>query len=83
VIEFQKRGLPHAHIMIIMEVEYKPRPTDDYDIIVQAEIPDKKLHPKAYFFDDIFGHFLRLLNRKHTEIKKCLELDRERKQIQI
>jgi hypothetical protein len=48
VIEFQKRGLPHAHILIIMEDEYKPRTTDDYDLIVQAEIPDKKLHPKAY-----------------------------------
>ena len=27
VIEFQKRGLPHAHILIILEEESKPRNT--------------------------------------------------------
>jgi hypothetical protein len=41
VIGFQKRGLPHAHILIIMEDESKPRNTDDYYLAIQAEIPDK------------------------------------------
>ena len=48
VIEFQKRGLPHAHILIIMKDDSKPRNTEDYDRIVSAEIPDIKKHPQAY-----------------------------------
>jgi len=30
VIEFQKRGLPHAHILLIMADEDKPQTTEDY-----------------------------------------------------
>jgi PIF1-like helicase/Helitron helicase-like domain at N-terminus/Helicase len=41
VIEFQKRGLPHAHMLIILCDEDKPRTPDDYDKFVSAEIPDK------------------------------------------
>ena len=48
VIEFQKRGLPHAHILLILDANDKPRNADDYDKIVCAEIPDpdnqKELH---------------------------------------
>ena len=31
VIEYQKRGLPHAHILLIFSEEDKPRTTEDYD----------------------------------------------------
>ena len=48
VIEFQKRGLPHAHILIILDEDSKPRNSDDYDRIVSAELPDKTLYPAAY-----------------------------------
>ena len=48
VIEFQKRGLPHAHILIILEKTDKPRTTDDYDKIITAEIPDKIKFPLLY-----------------------------------
>src|ERR1043165_9077961 len=48
VIEFQKRGLPHAHILLILAPEDKLRSTDDYDSIVSAEIPDPITHPLAY-----------------------------------
>lgn len=47
VVEFQKRGLPHAHILLILESEDKPRTTDDYDSIVQAEIPDADCFPQV------------------------------------
>ena len=40
VIEFQKRGLPHAHILLILASEDKPFTADDYDKIVCSEIPD-------------------------------------------
>ena len=37
-IEFQKRGLLHVHIMIILRSEYKIRNVDQYDKIVRIEI---------------------------------------------
>jgi hypothetical protein len=40
VIEFQKRGLPHAHILLILHPEDKPRTVHDYDRMVWAQIPD-------------------------------------------
>ena len=40
VIEFQKRGLPHAHIMLTLADEHKPRDTTAIDRMVSAELPD-------------------------------------------
>ena len=48
VIEFQKRGLPHAHILIILASEDKLQTPEDFDLIVSAEIPDKEKQPKLY-----------------------------------
>nr|XP_040233466.2 uncharacterized protein LOC120956157 [Anopheles coluzzii] len=40
VIEYQKRGLPHAHCLLMLAEADKPRSVDDYDRLVSAEIPD-------------------------------------------
>ena len=48
MIEFQKRGLPHAQILSILAETDKPITVDDYDSIVCAEIPDSEHHPKLY-----------------------------------
>ncbi len=48
VIEWQKRGLPHAHILVILHPDDKPRGPDDYGRIVSAELPDKDAHPELY-----------------------------------
>jgi len=40
--------LPHAHILLILNEQDKPKTNADYDRIVSAEIPDPKLHPLAY-----------------------------------
>ncbi|GBN36432.1 hypothetical protein AVEN_54027-1 [Araneus ventricosus] len=40
VIEFQKRGLPHAHILLTLDSENKIRTKDDIDKFVSAELPD-------------------------------------------
>ena len=40
-IEFQKRGLPHAHILLILHKDSKPRTPEAVDRMVCAEIPDK------------------------------------------
>ena len=41
VIEFQKRGLPHAHLLFILRGEDNLREASDIDQVVCAEIPDK------------------------------------------
>ena len=48
VIEFQKRGLPHAHILIILCAEHKPHTVDDFDTIVCAEIPNRETQKELY-----------------------------------
>ena len=47
-IEFQKRGLPHAHILLIVSDEDKPRTAEEVNKVVWAEIPDKDLNPELY-----------------------------------
>jgi len=44
-IEFQKRGLPHMHILVILEDRLH---VDDYDRVVSAEIPDADTHPRLH-----------------------------------
>jgi len=48
VIEFQKRGLPHAHILMILDPEDKPKTPEDFDRLVCAEIPDENDQPKLF-----------------------------------
>ena len=48
LIEWQKRGPPHAHILAISDPESKPRTPEDYDAIVCAEIPDEQQFPELH-----------------------------------
>ncbi|ONL99141.1 Helicase [Zea mays] len=48
VMEFQKRGLPHVHFLLIMQRKYKLTCPDQYDHLISAEIPDKKKYPELY-----------------------------------
>ena len=47
-IECQKRGLTHAHILLIMEDQDKPKTPKMIDRIVSAEIPDPAINPKLH-----------------------------------
>ena len=47
-VEFQKRGLPHAHILLILTDEDKPRTIEQIDRIVSAQIPDPAVHAQLY-----------------------------------
>jgi len=48
VIKFQKKGLPHEHILLILDEVSKLRTVKDHDLMVSAEISDPICHPKAY-----------------------------------
>jgi hypothetical protein len=56
VTEFQKRGLPHEHILLIMKSDSKLKTPDDYDRVISAEIPDKTKYPVLH--DLVVKHML-------------------------
>ena len=45
VIEFQKRGLPHCHILFITETQDHLHTSEDVDNVISAELP---LNPNSY-----------------------------------
>ena len=47
-MEFQKRGLPHTHLLVWLAPEFKFRSPEDVDSIISAEIPDKHQDPICY-----------------------------------
>ena len=48
VIEFQKRGLPHCHMLIFLKDDCKLREEDDVDAIISAEIPSRTEDPELH-----------------------------------
>ena len=48
VIEFQKRGLPHAHWLLILDKKHSLTSPEAYDTFVSAELPDKEKEPHLY-----------------------------------
>ncbi|XP_012847884.1 PREDICTED: uncharacterized protein LOC105967828 [Erythranthe guttata] len=47
-IEFQKRGLPHAHILLWLHNDDKPNNPEEIDRIICAEIPNEENDRKMY-----------------------------------
>jgi len=45
-MEFQKRGLPHAHILLWLNGENKLQPYRDIDRVISAELPHADIYPK-------------------------------------
>ncbi|XP_073362834.1 uncharacterized protein [Aegilops tauschii subsp. strangulata] len=48
VVEFQKRGLPHTHFLLIMDSKYKLIVPEQYDRLISTELPDKHKYPELY-----------------------------------
>lgn len=48
IVEWQKRGLPHAHILLTLQDSDKPKTTADYDRFTCAEIPCRETHPELF-----------------------------------
>ncbi len=48
VIECQKCGLPHAHILIFFVENYKPHTVKDVDCMISAKLPNLKTNMLAH-----------------------------------
>ncbi|KAG5550811.1 hypothetical protein RHGRI_015690 [Rhododendron griersonianum] len=70
-VEFQKRGLPHVHMLIILKKAYKLNTVQQIDPLISAEIPDKNQHPHLYAM--VLKHMLHgpcgELNTQNASIK--------------
>ncbi|KAI7967497.1 hypothetical protein MJO29_000774 [Puccinia striiformis f. sp. tritici] len=47
-IEFQKRGLPHAHFIVFLKPGFVPTTPEAIDCLITAEIPDPEEEPRLY-----------------------------------
>ncbi|XP_052142068.1 uncharacterized protein LOC127761779 [Oryza glaberrima] len=56
VVEFQKRGLPHAHFLLIMSGRYKLTSAQQYDRIISTELPDNSKYKELY--DMVTNHMM-------------------------
>ena len=54
-VEWQKRGLPHAHILIWLETKIRPEQIND---VIRAELPDQEVDPEL--FDVVKTHMVHL-----------------------
>jgi len=48
VIEFQKGGLPHAHILIFFAKDFKPHMVEDVDHMINAELLNPEINRLAH-----------------------------------
>jgi hypothetical protein len=71
VIEFQKRGLPHCHLILIMKPGHKPTTAADVDSIVSAELPDPTAAPNLY--RTVTGSMLHGPCGEHNPACPCME----------
>ncbi|XP_071739009.1 uncharacterized protein [Rutidosis leptorrhynchoides] len=76
-VEFQKRGLPHAHICLFLDERSKMPQPEDVDKYICAEIPDEINEPKLYqlvsdlMIHDPCGDKNPSCQCTDTETKKC------------
>lgn len=47
-IEFQKRGLPHAHLLVTLHDNFKPNTVEKVDRIISASFPEPNIQPSLF-----------------------------------
>ncbi|QQP37176.1 ATP-dependent DNA helicase [Caligus rogercresseyi] len=48
MVEYQKRGLPHAHLLFFLDERDKPRTPEEVNKLISAEIPDPLSNPRLH-----------------------------------
>lgn len=70
VIEFQKRGLPHSHILLILSEQFRMLDPCRIDSVIRAELPDQKTEPAL--FDIVRRHMIHGPCDGHSSRAVCL-----------
>jgi len=47
-IEFQKRGLPHMHLLLCLSPRFRPTTAEQVDTIIRATWPDREREPRLF-----------------------------------
>ena len=47
-IEFQKRGLPHVHLILFLDPDARPETAEAIDCLISAQLPDPILEPDLF-----------------------------------
>ncbi|XP_068340932.1 uncharacterized protein [Pyrus communis] len=71
VIEFQKRGLPHVHMLVVLDENDKINNPDEYDRIVRAEIPNEDVEPQLY--NVVLKHMIHGPCGIHNPLSPCMK----------
>ncbi|KAB2600457.1 hypothetical protein D8674_010728 [Pyrus ussuriensis x Pyrus communis] len=71
VIEFQKRGLPHMHMLVVLDENDKINNPDEYDRIVRAEIPNEDVEPQLY--NVVLKHMIHGPCGIHNPLSPCMK----------
>ncbi|XP_016544204.1 uncharacterized protein LOC107844258 [Capsicum annuum] len=71
VVEFQKRGLPHIHLLLILEQGYKVTSADDYDKFIAAELPNKEEF--LILYDLIIKHMIHGPSGNSHPVNSCMK----------
>ncbi|XP_021999308.1 uncharacterized protein LOC110896161 [Helianthus annuus] len=76
-VEFQKRGLPHAHICLFMKANHKLPTVDQIDPFISAEIPDKDKDEDPELYSLVTDYMIHGPRRDtgHTVVKSGVKLD--------
>ena len=69
VVEFQKRGLPHAHILLFLHPNDKIDTAQHLDEIIWAEFPDQEKHPEL--FELVKKHMIHRCDERCLENRQC------------
>lgn len=71
VVEFQKRGLPHIYLLLILEQGYKITPLDNYDKFIFAELPNKEEF--LILYDLVVKNMMHGLCEKNHPANSCIK----------
>jgi len=74
-MEWQKRGLPHAHILIFLRKEDKIIDVEDIDKVVCAEFPNPESNPRL--FDLVTTHMVHGPCGKYNAKSPCCDAEGE------
>lgn len=74
VVEFQKRGLPHAHILLILHSRDRPKSADDIDGLVRAELPsdDEKPQRSDFESEEKYVEALKQFKELRRIVEECM-----------